>query len=76
MERIEFKGYLLEEDEIEAMEAVLKEIRKKKKHSLLILKIKNDFSVLVSESIDAIGLADTKVVVREINRKLRDMPVE
>lgn len=76
MERIEFKGYVLAEDEIEAMEAVLKEIRKKKKHALLISKIKNDFSVLVSESIETIGLADTKVVVREIARKLRDMPVE
>ena len=76
MERVEFNGYVLEEDEIEAMEAVLKEIRNKKKHSLLILKIKNDFSVLVAESIRKIGLADTKVVVREIARKLRDMPVE
>lgn len=76
MERIEFKGYALAEDEIEVMEAVLKEIREKKRHALLISKIKNDFSVLVSESIDAIGLTDTKIVVREIARELRGMPVE
>lgn len=70
---IEFCGYLLTDDEVEACRTLLQDIRAKKDRDRLIQKAKMSISFEVSDAISAIGLEETKRIVRELNRELREL---
>lgn len=69
---VEFEGHILTEDEIEACRKVLKEIRAKKDYDRLVQQVRKLLSFEISCSIEKIGLEETKRIVRELNRGLRD----
>ena len=68
----EFNGYLLTDDEFTALDALLKDIWRKKEHDMLVKRCKMAISFEISHSISEIGLAETKTIVRELARELRD----
>ena len=70
---IEFGGYILTNDEAEACMALLRDIWEKKGREKLIQKAKASISFEVSDAIDKIGLEETKRIVREINKELREL---
>jgi hypothetical protein len=69
--KIEFMGYTLTDDECEALHGCLIEIREKKRHDQLIQACKTNISFQINGAIALIGLAETKRLVRELNRELR-----
>lgn len=71
-EVIEFCGYTLTDDEAEACMALLRDIWKRKRQEKLIQKAKTSISFEVSNAISEIGLEETKRIVRELNRELRE----
>lgn len=70
---IEFCGYLLTSDEVEACKLLLEDIRARKERDRLIQKAKTSISFEISDAIDKIGLEETKRIVREINKALREL---
>lgn len=60
--------YLLTEEEYHAV----MEIRKKHEQDKLIQKCKQDISSVIFDIIAKIGLEETKRIVRELNRELRE----
>lgn len=68
----EFMGFYLETDEQEALLDCLIKTRQKKRQSQLRQKCKDAISSQINEAINAIGLAETKRIVRELNRELRE----
>lgn len=69
----EFDGHILTEDEIEACREVLKEIRAKKEHDKLVQLARKMIGFEISYAISNIGLEETKRIVRELNRELREL---
>lgn len=67
---IEFCGYTLTNDEVEACKLLLEDIRARKERQRLIDKAKMSISFEISNAISEIGLATTKNIVRELNREL------
>lgn len=67
----EFMGYLLTNDESEALLERLMEIREKKRQERQRQSCKNAISILIEDAINTIGLDETKRIVRELNRELR-----
>ena len=67
----EFMGYLLTADECEALQKCLMEIREKKEYERLRQSCKHAISFQIEAAISAIGLDETKRIVRELNRELR-----
>lgn len=59
------------QDEWEALNNLLTDIRAKKKHEELKQKHKMEISFAISDAISSLGLEDTKQIVRELNRELR-----
>lgn len=75
MEKIrQFEGYLLTEDEAEQLTNLLLTIRKEKEKERLIQKAKMAISFEISDAISRIGLAETKRIVRELNKELTHLP--
>ena len=72
----EFMGYILTEDESQALSECLATIRKEKEHNRLIRDCKINISDEISDAINKIGLAETKRVVRELARELRSLNEE
>ena len=70
---IEFCGYTLTSDEVEACKLLLEDIRARKERDRLINKAKMSISFEISNAIAEIGLETTKNIVRELNRELRGM---
>lgn len=70
---IEFCGYTLTDDEVEACKLLLEDIRAKKERDRLIRKAKASISFEVSDAVSKIGLAETKIIIREINRELKGL---
>lgn len=68
----EFMGYTLTDDECEALHECLMEIREKKRYGKLIQACKTNISFQINGAIALIGLAETKRIVRELNRELRE----
>lgn len=68
----EFMGYLLTEDECEAIHSWLLETREAKRQSRLREHCKAAISSLIDEAINKVGLEETKRIVRELNRELRE----
>lgn len=67
----EFMGYTLTTDECEA----LMKIREKKNQERLRQSCKHAISFQIDSAINAIGLDETKRIVRELNRELRENTV-
>ena len=72
-EVIEFCGYTLTDDEAEACMTLLQDIWQRKRQKKLIQKAKTSISFEISNAISEIGLEETKRIVRELNRELREM---
>lgn len=68
----EFMGFYLETDEQEALLDCLIKIRQEKRQNQLRQKCKDAISSQINEAINAIGLDETKRIVRELNRELRE----
>lgn len=68
----EFMGYLLTNDESEALYSLLLEMRKAKRQSQLRAHCKAAISSQIDEAINKVGLDETKRIVRELNRELRE----
>lgn len=67
----EFNGYLLTEEEIKAVEELLTKMREEKRKEEAIRQNTEYLENIVMATIDAIGLEETKRIVRDINRNLR-----
>ena len=70
---IEFDGHILTKDEEEACRILLKDIREKKELAKRIQDSKALINAEISNAIWAIGLEETKRIVRELNRELREL---
>lgn len=68
----EFMGYTLTTDECEALHECLMEIREKKRQERLRQECKAAITLQVHKTINTIGLDETKRIVRELNRELRE----
>ncbi len=68
----EFMGYLLTTDECEALHDCLMKIREKKKQERLRQDCKEAIASQINKAIVTIGLDETKRIVRELNRELRE----
>lgn len=73
MKTVEFNGYLLTNDEAEVLEKTLKEIREKKELENMIHACETEIALTVYNSINAIGVPETKKLVRTIMRRLREL---
>lgn len=67
----EFNGYLLTEEEIKAVEELLTKMREERRKEEAIRQNTEYLENIVMATIDAIGLEETKRIVRDINRNLR-----
>ena len=70
---IEFDGHILTKDEEEACRTLLKDIREKKELVKRIKDAKVSINAEISNAIWAIGLEETKKLVKEINKELEDL---
>ena len=68
---VEFCGYLLTSDEVEACKLLLEDIRAKKERERLIKKAKMSISFEISNAISEIGFETTKNIVRDLLRELQ-----
>jgi hypothetical protein len=66
----------LSEDEIAACLEVVEKMRAEKKKMAEIEEAKTKIHKEVNEALDKIGIEETKKIIRQINRELRDMPIE
>ncbi len=66
----------LSEDEIAACLEVVEKIRAEKKKVADIEEAKTKIYKEINESLDKIGIEETKKIIRQINRELRDMSIE
>lgn len=69
----EIKGYLLTEEETEACLAIIKKMREERAKQAAIQKCKHAISSQIADSISTIGLEETKKIVRELNREIREL---
>lgn len=60
-------------EEILAVNALLLKMREEQQRKELIQKHKTAISFEIADSVSTIGLEETKRIVRELNRELRDM---
>lgn len=70
---VEFDGYLLTKDEVEACRILLKDIRAKKELAKRIQTSKALINAEISTAIWNIGLEETKKLVKEISKELEDL---
>lgn len=68
----EFMGYTLTTDECEVLHKCLMEIREKKRQERQRYECKIAISFQIDKAVNTIGLAETKRIVRELNRELRE----
>jgi len=67
----EFNGYLLTEEETKAVEELLTKMREERRKEEAIWQNTEYLENIVMATIDAIGLEETKRIIRNINRSLR-----
>ena len=61
------------EEEIIAVNELLLKMREEQERKKLIQKHKNIISFDISDSISTIGIEETKRIIRELNRELREL---
>lgn len=66
----------LSKDEFAACLKVVEKMRAEKKKVADIEEAKTKIYKEINESLDKIGIEETKKIIRQINRELRDMPIE
>ena len=66
----------LSHDEIAACRELVEKMRAEKKKVADIEEAKTKIYKEINESLDKIGIEETKKIIRQINRELRDMPIE
>ena len=66
----------LSEDELAACLEVVAKMRAEKKRAAEIEEAKTKIYKEINESLDKIGIEETKKIIRQINRELRNMPIE
>ena len=67
----EFNGYLLTKEETKAVEELLIKMREERRREEAIRQNTEHLENIVMATIDAIGLEETKRIIRNINRSLR-----
>ena len=67
----EFNGYLLTKEETKAVEELLIKMREERRREEAIQQNTEHLENVVMATIDAIGLEETKRIIRNINRSLR-----
>jgi len=67
----EFNGYLLTEEETKAVTELLTKMREERRKEEAIRQNTEYLENVVMATIDAIGLEETKRIIRNINRSLR-----
>ncbi len=67
----EFNGYLLTEEETKAVTELLTKMREERRREEAIRQNTEHLENIVMATIDAIGLEETKRIIRNINRSLR-----
>ena len=67
----EFNGYLLTKEETKAVEELLTKMREERRKKEDIQRYTGRFKNVTMDSIDAIGLEETKRIIRSINKSLR-----
>ena len=72
----EFMGYTLTTDECEALYDYFTKMREKNEQKRLRQSCKNAISILIEDAINTIGLDETKRIVRELNRELRENTID
>lgn len=65
------KGYTLTKEETEACLELVQKMRAEREHERMVALHHQRFEDLVTSTIDAIGVVDTKQIIRSINRELR-----
>lgn len=65
------KGYTLTKEEAEACLELVQKMRAEREHERLVALHHQLFEDLVTTTIDAIGIVETKQIIRDINRNLR-----
>ena len=63
-------------EEVEAVHELITKMREEKKHQEIVQKCKHAISSQIADSISTIGLAETKTIVRELARELREVSDE
>ena len=63
-------------EEFSAMNALILKMRHEREHKELVQKCKHAISSQIADSISAIGLAETKTIVRTLARELRGLSDE
>jgi len=70
------KGYTLTKEEIEACLELVQKMRAEREKEIAYNLHLQQFEDLTMASIDAIGLTQTKQIVRQINRQLRGVSAD
>jgi len=65
------KGYTLTKEETDACLELVQKMRAEREHERMVALHHQLFEDLVASTIDAIGIVDTKQIIRSINRELR-----
>lgn len=65
------KGYILTKEETEACLELVQKMRAEREHERMVALHHQLFEDLVTSTIDAIGVVDTKQIIRSISRELR-----
>lgn len=63
-------------EELSAMDALILKMRHKREHEELVQKCKHAISSQIADSINTIGLTETKTIVKTLARELRRLSVE
>lgn len=66
------KGYTLTKEEADACLEFVMKVRAEREHDRMIALHRQQIEDLVTTTIDAIGLEETKRIIRNINRSLRE----
>ena len=67
------KDYTLTKEETEACLELVQKMRAEREHERMVALHRQLFEDLVTSTIDAIGVVNTKQIIRSINRELRDV---
>lgn len=65
------KGYTLTKEEVDACLELVQKMRAEREHERAIALHRQQIEDLVTATIDAIGIVETKKIIRSINRDLR-----
>jgi hypothetical protein len=68
--------FILTEDEKKACIELIQKMEAEKEKEEKLQKTKNEISFAIAAAIPEIGIEEVKRIVRELNRELRELPIE